>query len=115
MDSKILKNLQPAEYLRRFLEKDLRPDGRKFFQTRRVNVQTGVISSARGSAQVSLGNTTVTCAIKAEVAVPSWDSPTSGYIVPNVDLPPLCHSGFKPGAPPELTQHASDYINKITK
>ena len=35
---------------------------------------------------------------------------TPGFLVPNVTLPPLCHSQFKPGPPSEQAQTASLFI-----
>jgi exosome complex component RRP43 len=73
------KRVQPSEYYRRFLEQDIRPDGRIFSEFRPTIINTGCISTAHGSAVVRIGNTTVLCGIKAEVAEPTLDKPTSGY------------------------------------
>ncbi|KAJ3326556.1 hypothetical protein HDU76_012818 [Blyttiomyces sp. JEL0837] len=60
-----------------------------------------------------LGNTTVLCGVKAEVSVPRPDQPSAGYIVPNVDLPPICSPAFKPGPPGEFTQSVTDFVNQV--
>lgn len=41
---------------------------------------SGSISTADGSALVRLGETTVVCGIKAEIAEPELDAPTTGFI-----------------------------------
>lgn len=73
----------------------------------------GSISTADGSALVKIGNTTIICGIKAELANPTVDAPGKGYIVPNVDLPPLCSSRFRPGPPGEQAQAASQFIADV--
>ena len=47
--------------------------------TERV-VCTGAVSTANGSALVRLGDTTIVCGVKAEVAEPDWKTPNHGWI-----------------------------------
>ena len=37
----------------------------------------------------------------------------TGYVVPNVDLSPMCHPQFKPGPPSESAQVASYFIYEV--
>ncbi|XP_062975059.1 exosome complex component RRP43 [Elgaria multicarinata webbii] len=104
------RTVEPLEYYRRFLQENCRPDGRDLGEFRTTTVNTGSITTADGSALVKLGNTTVICGIKAEFASPPVDSSNKGYIVPNVDLPPLCSSRFRPGPPGEDAQAASQFL-----
>ncbi|KAF3825878.1 hypothetical protein GH733_006705 [Mirounga leonina] len=101
------------EYYRRFLKENCRPDGRELGEFRTTTVNIGSISTADGSALVKLGNTTVICGIKAEFAAPPTDAPDKGYVVPNVDLPPLCSSRFRSGPPGEEAQVASQFIADV--
>ncbi|EDO34155.1 predicted protein [Nematostella vectensis] len=56
------------------------------------------------------------CFFKKEFAEPAADVPNKGFIVPNVDLPPLCSPSFRPGPPSEHAQVLSTFIdNLITK
>jgi len=64
---------------------------------------------------VRIGNTSVVCGIKAEVAEPNVNTPREGYLVPNVELPPMCSPNFKPGPPSELAQVLSETVNKLLK
>ncbi|NXA51700.1 EXOS8 protein, partial [Nothocercus julius] len=73
----------------------------------------GSITTADGSALVKLGNTTVICGVKAELAAPPADSPNKGYIVPNVELPSLCSPRFRSGPPGEEAQAASQFIADV--
>lgn len=81
-----------------------------------------------------MGDTTMVCGIKAEIAEPSSAAPTHGYIgvylayrlekpyrygmqliatVPNIDLPALASSRFKPGPPGDEAQVYSNCLNDV--
>ncbi|XP_029956338.1 exosome complex component RRP43 [Salarias fasciatus] len=107
------KTAEPLEYHRSFLKENCRPDGRELSEFRTTTLNIGSISTANGSALVKLGNTTIICGIKAELANPTVEAPGKGYIVPNVDLPPLCSSRFRPGPPGEQAQAASQFIADV--
>uniref|UniRef100_A0AAR2LHT3 Exosome complex component RRP43 n=1 Tax=Pygocentrus nattereri TaxID=42514 RepID=A0AAR2LHT3_PYGNA len=108
-----VRTAEPLEYHRSFLKENCRPDGRELGEFRPTTLNTGSINTADGSALVRIGNTTVICGIKGELAAPSTDAPDKGYIVPNVDLPPLCSSRFRPGPPGEQAQAASQFIADV--
>ncbi|XP_029506182.2 exosome complex component RRP43 [Oncorhynchus nerka] len=107
------KTAEPLEYHRSFLKENCRPDGRELGEFRTTTLNIGSISTADGSALVKIGNTTVMCGIKGELTSPAVDAPNKGYIVPNVDLPPLCSSRFRPGPPGEQAQAASQFIADV--
>ncbi|XP_006267502.1 exosome complex component RRP43 [Alligator mississippiensis] len=107
------KTVEPLEYYRRFLKENCRPDGRELGEFRATTVNIGSITTADGSALVKLGNTTVICGIKAEFAAPPVDATNKGYIVPDVDLPPLCSARFRPGPPGEEAQAVSQFIADV--
>ncbi|XP_030602630.1 exosome complex component RRP43 [Archocentrus centrarchus] len=107
------KTAEPLEYHRSFLKENCRPDGRELTDFRATTLNIGSISTADGSALVKLGNTTIICGIKAELANPTVEAPGKGYVVPNVDLPPLCSSRFRPGPPGEQAQAASQFIADV--
>lgn len=86
---------------------------------------TGSVSTADGSALIRMGETTMVCGIKAEIAEPDSARPNEGfiseslsfisqvtaeYIVPNIDLPALCSPKFKPGPPVEEAQVYSNQL-----
>ena len=94
----------------------------------------GSISTADGSSLVRMGNTTVVCGIKAEIAEPELDRGDQGFLgmsfpfrtthrrrekkilsfpVPNVDLPAMCSPRFKPGPPSEEAQVLSNKLNEV--
>ncbi|XP_057563065.1 exosome complex component RRP43 isoform X3 [Hippopotamus amphibius kiboko] len=107
------RTVEPLEYYRRFLKENCRPDGRELGEFRTTTVNVGSIGTADGSALVKLGNTTVICGIKAEFGAPPTDAPDKGYVVPNVDLSPLCSWRFRSGPPGEEAQVASQFIADV--
>ncbi|KAG8221855.1 hypothetical protein J437_LFUL003231 [Ladona fulva] len=104
------KTIHPVKYLRDFLAHNVRPDGRGLLKFRPMALNVRSISSADGSALVKIGNTSVICGIKAELATPKAEEPDRGFIVPNVELSPLSSSKFRPGPPSEEAQVASQFV-----
>ncbi|KAG6899991.1 hypothetical protein C0993_004610 [Termitomyces sp. T159_Od127] len=126
LKASVFQRLHPRVYLERFLAENFRPDGRVPDAWRDVNLNVGVcvrgglkpieersISTADGSALVRLGNTTVVCGVKAEIAEPELDREGEGFLVPNLDLPAMCSPKFKPGPPTEEAQVLSDRLNEV--
>jgi exosome complex component RRP43 len=144
----IFQRLHPRVYFERFVSVSIRPDGRDFDAWRDVSVNVGMtrslcevgpihlallgsISTADGSALIRLGETTIVCGVKAEIAEPELDRPGEGFLgehpyelpifkfnqssscaVPNLDLPAICSPKFKPGPPTEEAQVLSDRLNE---
>ena len=100
----INKVAQPSYYYMKFIKENCRPDNRKLHDIRPFDIEIGCIKTANGSALVKFGTTTILCGVKAQLVKPKNESPNKGFIIPNVDLPPLCSSKFKPGLPSELAQ-----------
>jgi len=91
------KKIYPLKWMKKFLDKNLRPDGRGFDDQRPQQVQKRCILSADGSALVSQGNTKVLCGIKLEVTTPHMSTPEDGYILVDCQVGPLCSSRFHVG------------------
>ncbi|THV03522.1 hypothetical protein K435DRAFT_827094 [Dendrothele bispora CBS 962.96] len=108
----IFQRLHPRTYLERFLAEGVRPDGRDLDEWRSIELNVGSISTANGSALVKLGQTTIVCGVKAEIAEPELDCEEEGFLVPNIDLPALCSPKFKPGPPSEEAQVLSERLNQ---
>ncbi|PVF99752.1 hypothetical protein CPB86DRAFT_730807 [Serendipita vermifera] len=109
-DISTYQRLHPQAYLQSFLAENLRPDGRALTECRKLQISQGSIKTANGSSLVRLGETTIVCGVKAEVAEPELDSPTSGFIVPNVEISAICSPRFKPGPPSEDAQVLSSRL-----
>ncbi|KAH6565375.1 hypothetical protein BASA61_008687 [Batrachochytrium salamandrivorans] len=113
LDPDTFKKIQPLEYHRRFIQEGVRADGRPLLYFRNPEFNTDAITSATGSMAMKLGETSVICAIKAELAEPGPTTPCQGYLVPNIDLPALCSPQYRSGPPSELVQSISTFLNSI--
>ncbi|KAG0149413.1 hypothetical protein CROQUDRAFT_653721 [Cronartium quercuum f. sp. fusiforme G11] len=109
----VFQRLQPKAYLEHHLKQSTRPDGRPLDGLRDLRIDNGSISSAHGSSLVTIGKTSVVCGIRFEVAEPDHMTPNQGFVVPNVEIGPLCASKFKPGPPSEESQVISSRIRDI--
>jgi len=89
------------DYLVKLAENGKRADGRKFDEFRNIEIKTGVISKAEGSARVKIGNTQVITGIKMDVGEPYSDSPDSGVMATAAELIPLASPDFEAGPPRE--------------
>jgi len=109
------KIAQPLHFYERFLQENVRPDGRSLKEFRKALLNIDSIETSEGSAMVKLGDTVVLCGIKAEVADPPLGASKTGYIVSNVELPPLCSPKFRPGPPSDQSQVLSQFLNDTIK
>jgi len=114
IEADAFRKILPDEFYHRFLTQRVRPDGRSLSKTRRVNITTGNISSADGSAMVRLGETTtVIAAVRADVAKPNEGQPTVGSLTVAVEAPPVCSSRYRPGKSPPDAVCATQLLNRI--
>ncbi|GAA6004127.1 exosome complex component RRP43 [Rhodotorula paludigena] len=116
----LFKRLFPRPYLERFLAESIRPDGRPAGEQapqadvwRDASANIGSVSTAPSSALVRLGKTSVVCGVTLEIAPPDLARPHEGFIVPNVDLSPLCSPLFRPGPPADEAQVLSSRLRDI--
>ncbi|KAL3267488.1 hypothetical protein HHI36_011611 [Cryptolaemus montrouzieri] len=107
--------LHPIKYYRDYIASNVRPDGRGLHKFRPVLVNIGSIQTADGSALAKVGDTTVICGIKAELCTPKPECAREGFLIPNVELPPLCSPKFRPGPPSDEAQVASQLLANIVK
>ncbi|XP_076244440.1 exosome complex component RRP43 isoform X2 [Calliopsis andreniformis] len=107
--------IHPVKYLQDHLAQEVRPDGRQFLSFRPISVNISSITHADSSSIFKIGGTTVVCGIKAELAEPKIESPECGYIIPNVELSPLCSPKFRPGPPSDQAQIISKTIENILR
>ena len=78
-----------------------RADGRKFDEFRNIEIETGLISKAEGSARVKIGKTQVVAGIKMDIGEPYSDSPEKGVMMTAAELIPLASPDFEAGPPRE--------------
>ena len=78
-----------------------RVDGRGPTDYREIQVESGVIERAEGSARVRLGKTEVLVGVKIATGTPFPDVPDKGVLTVNAELVPLASPSFEPGPPGE--------------
>lgn len=78
-----------------------RMDGRGLEDYREIELKTGVLEKAEGSAEVRLGKTWVLAGIKVGVGTPFEDTPELGVLMCNAEFTPVAHPTFEPGPPDE--------------
>lgn len=86
MDQDIFRRVYPREYLKRFLDSGIRPDGRSTATSRKVSLTTGSISTAVGSAVLKLGQTTTVAGVQAMLVEPSVNFPEDGILETSVEI-----------------------------
>ena len=104
---------QPEEYYQRFIDHDIRPDGRKLDEYRPINIGIGSIKTADGSAVLKIGKTTVVCGIRAQLTDPPILKPNEGYLVITVDIPGISRgvSKFASEEAKTLNQTVQEMVN----
>jgi len=96
-----------SDYIRDLIAKGEREDGRKLLDYRNIELKTGIIDHAEGSAQVDLGNTRVLAGAKIVVDDVHSDTPDQGNIVISAELLPLAAAEYEAGPPsPEAIELA---------
>jgi exosome complex component RRP42 len=78
-----------------------RVDERELTEYRKIDLDSGVIERAEGSARVRLGKTDVMVGIKISTGAPFADVPEKGVLTVNAELVPLASPSFEPGPPGE--------------
>jgi exosome complex component RRP42 len=81
------------------LEQDLRFDGRKPLDWRKIDVEYGISKNAEGSARVKFGDTEVLAGIKLSIGEPYPDTPDEGALMVEADLSPMSSPEFEAGPP----------------
>lgn len=107
------KLIHPSKYYRDYLNVNIRPDGREFDKLRPNAINVGSITTADGSAIVKVGNTNVVCGIRAELAKPKASTPDQGFLVPTIELTPLCSPKYRTGSSNEDAELYSAALNDI--
>lgn len=98
--------------LKEKLKEQRRLDGRKFDELREIEIKTGIIKNADGSAYVRLGDTEVIAGVKAEIVSPFPDMPDLGALSVNVEITPLSSPEVEIGPPSETAIEISRVIDR---
>jgi exosome complex component RRP42 len=82
-----------------FLKEGKRLDGRKLDEFRKIEVETGVVEKAEGSAVVTLGDSKVIVGVKLGTGTPFSDRPDQGVLMTNAELTAFSNPEFEAGPP----------------
>lgn len=83
------------------LKQGRRLDGRALDEMRPLEIETGVIPKANGSARVKLGNTEVITGVKVQPDKPFPDLGDKGILICTAEILPLADPHVEPGPPTE--------------
>ncbi|MCJ7721344.1 exosome complex protein Rrp42 [Candidatus Bathyarchaeota archaeon] len=89
-----------------------RTDGRGLTDYREIQIESGVIERAEGSARVRLGNTEVLVGVKVGTGTPFADVPDKGVLTVNAELVPLASPDFEPGPPGEAAVELARVVDR---
>lgn len=86
-------------YAAELISKNLRIDERDLLDFREIELRTGEINKAEGSAYVRFGNTQIIVGVKLNIGTPFADSPGEGVLMCGAEFTPLASPDFEAGPP----------------
>jgi len=89
-----------------------RLDGRGLKDYRPVQIESGIIGKAEGSARVRLGKTEVMVGIKIDLGEPFSDRPNDGVLTTNAEFVPLASPEFEAGPPGEESVELARVVDR---
>lgn len=92
-------SLIKKDFIRNLLKDGKREDGRDLLEFRKLDIHTGYVGNAQGSARVKLGNTQVVAGVKIQLDKPYPDTPNRGNFMTSAELNPIASPHFEPGPP----------------
>ena len=103
------------DVMKKTLEKGTRFDGRALDEYRPIEIQTGVITTAEGSALARIGETKVLVAVKFDIVKPFADRPEEGVLTTNAELLPAASPTFEPGPPNEYSIELARVVDRAIR
>ncbi len=100
------------EQLALTLTKGVRLDGRGIDDFRDINIETGLITKAEGSAKVTIGNTQVIAGVKVNIGSPWPDTPNDGVVTVTSEFVPMASPLFEPGPPSEASVELARIVDR---
>ncbi len=94
-----MNNNDLKEHIVEGLKQEIRFDGRKATEYRKILLEKGIAKNAEGSARVKIGETELIVGVKMEVAEPYPDIPDEGTMSVGAELLPLSSPDFELGPP----------------
>lgn len=94
-----MMRLEDKNHLYNAIDKNIRYDGRKREEYRPIEIRTGHLETAEGSAEVVIGDTRVIAGVKLSVGSPYSDRPNEGSLMVNAELLPIADEEYEAGPP----------------
>lgn len=104
-----------TELIRKMIHKNRRMDNRNFDKYREIKIETGIVSSAEGSARVKIGDTEVVAGVKMGIGEPYPDTPDEGCMSVNSEFVPLASPEFESGPPGEDSIELSRVVDRAIR
>ncbi|MFX1337506.1 MAG: exosome complex protein Rrp42 [Promethearchaeota archaeon] len=112
MDVKRVISTIERKYIINNLKKEERVDGRGLWEYRDFKINTDMVASAEGSADVSLGETRIITGLKYDVGEPFPDLPNEGVCTIMAELLPLASPLFERGPPDEQSIELARVVDR---
>ena len=112
MDVKRIVSKIERDYIISNLKKEERIDNRGLWEYREFQVESDIIASAEGSADVTLGDTRIITGLKYDVGVPFPDLPDEGVCTVMAELLPLASPLFERGPPDEQSIELARVVDR---
>jgi len=112
MDVKRIVSRIEKNYIKSNLRKDERIDGRGLWDYRKFEINSDIVASAEGSADVKLGNTRIITGLKYDVGTPFPDLPNEGVCTVMAELLPLASPLFERGPPNEQSIELARVVDR---
>lgn len=79
----------------------IRRDGRALDEFRPITIETGISSTAHGSAKITVGDSVIVAGVKIDVGTPYADTPDEGSLMVAAELLPMSNPEYESGPPSE--------------
>jgi exosome complex component RRP42 len=112
MDVKRVISTIERNYIKNNLKKEERVDGRGLWDYRKFEIIPDIVSSAEGSADVTLGDTRIITGLKYEIGEPFPDNPNDGVCTIMAELLPLASPLFERGPPDEQSIELARVVDR---
>ncbi|KAM3193544.1 hypothetical protein ACQJBY_070273 [Aegilops geniculata] len=109
MDHRWRPTVNEREFIEEALQSDLRVDGRRPFDFRKLTISFG---REDGSAEVLLGETCVMGYVTAQLVPPYKDRPNEGTLAIFTEFSPMADPAFEPGRPGEAAIELGRVIDR---
>lgn len=100
------------KHLKEALAKGVRYDGRAKDAFRNIEIKTGVVKTAEGSAHVKCGNTEVIAGVKMSLEKPFSDTPDEGILMVGAELLPMSNPRYESGPPDAVAIEVARVIDR---